>query len=93
MKRKCAKCDWPSLPGLSSPRCAFHWAAGVWSKEWASKCHPKHPEAIPQPCPVPTDPEQRLDIKCAICGIPIDFRKGEVFLYSKGCSYVCKKDV
>ena len=40
------------------------------------------------PCPVPKDPEQRLDITCAQCGVAIDFRRGEV--YVNGPSYVCR---
>ena len=43
------------------------------------------------PCPLPTDPEQRLDITCARCGKPVDFRREEVF--SNGYSYVCKEHV
>lgn len=42
-----------------------------------------------EPCPVPTDPEQELNIHCAQCGRDIDFRKSEVF--NDGVSYVCKR--
>jgi hypothetical protein len=42
-----------------------------------------------KPCSVPTDPGQKLDITCAVCGMPIDFRKGEV--YVNGPSYVCHR--
>jgi hypothetical protein len=42
-----------------------------------------------KPEPVPTDPWQKLDIKCAFCAKPIDFRKQEV--YSNWPSYVCKQ--
>jgi hypothetical protein len=45
-------------------------------------------EVILPPEPVPTDPDQRLDITCADCGKPIDFRRGEVFVNKH--SYVCK---
>lgn len=41
-----------------------------------------------KPCPIPSDPQQRLDITCSHCGRPIDFRKGEVF--KNGQSYVCQ---
>lgn len=40
------------------------------------------------PCPVPTDKQQSLTIKCAHCGRLIDFRYGEVF--KNGPSYVCR---
>jgi len=40
-----------------------------------------------KPCPIPTDPEQKNDIICAICGTPISFEKKEV--YVKDSSYVC----
>ena len=40
------------------------------------------------PCPVPTDPEQRLDITCAHCGVAIDFATAKV--YVNGPSYVCR---
>jgi hypothetical protein len=45
-------------------------------------------EVILPPEPVPTDPDQRLDITCAHCGKPIDFRRKEVFVNKH--SYVCK---
>jgi hypothetical protein len=44
-----------------------------------------------QPCPVPHDePDQKLDIKCAVCGKPIDFRRREVYKTEDGASYVCR---
>jgi hypothetical protein len=42
----------------------------------------------PSVCPVPTDPEQKLEIRCGQCRKDIDFRKKEVF--DNGVSYVCK---
>jgi hypothetical protein len=41
------------------------------------------------PRPVPTDPDQKLIITCAQCGVSIDFRKQEVFTHTH--SYVCRK--
>lgn len=39
------------------------------------------------PCPVPTDPDQPWSIKCAGCGVSIDFRDNNV--YTDGASYLC----
>jgi hypothetical protein len=73
-----------------------------WMEEWLSRFEAAvekaadpfapvvEPKAVCLPCPVPTDPEQRLDITCAHCGVAIDFRKGEVFVNVNGSSYVCK---
>lgn len=41
-----------------------------------------------KPCNIPTDPDQKLNITCAVCGMEIDFRKKEVYI--SGPSYVCK---
>lgn len=41
------------------------------------------------PVPVPVDPEQKLDINCAVCGIPISFLMRQVYI--SGPSYVCRK--
>ena len=45
--------------------------------------------SAPQPCPIPTDPKQQLEIICAHCGVKIDFRRSEVF--SNGISFICSK--
>ena len=49
-KQKCTKCESPSIPGLvnGQGKCPFHWAM-QWGLEWASRCHPNHPEAIKTP--------------------------------------------
>lgn len=42
-----AHCAEPSVPGLvqGCGKCPYHWAEGVWGREWANECHPEHPEA------------------------------------------------
>jgi ribosome-binding protein aMBF1 (putative translation factor) len=40
-------------------------------------------------CSIPNDPEQKHNIKCAICGIQISFEKKEVYI--KKSSYVCRR--
>ncbi len=41
-----------------------------------------------QPEPMPTDPEQKLNITCAYCGKEISFSDGAVFV--KESSYCCE---
>jgi hypothetical protein len=51
MKNKCTFCGDISLFGLvrGQGKCAWHWTAIVWGKNWAIKCHgqePKHKVAL-----------------------------------------------
>jgi len=47
----------------------------------------------PIPCPIPSDPHQKLAITCACCGRAIDFRMQDVFLHANGVSWVCRRHV
>jgi hypothetical protein len=44
MKKKCVRCDCPSISGLKKGQglCAYHWAEAMWGKAYADKCHPEH---------------------------------------------------
>ena len=47
-KQQCTLCGYRSIAGLmkGNGKCPFHWAKGNWGLNWASKCHPDHPQAI-----------------------------------------------
>jgi hypothetical protein len=52
-KQKCTHCVHQSISGLvkGHGKCPFHWAAGNWGNEWASKQYPTHPNAVSREAP------------------------------------------
>ena len=60
MTQKCRHtgCQFDSIPVYveGDGKCDFHWTQEKWGIEWASQCHPGHPEAIKQD--QPTSKEQ-----------------------------------